>query len=343
MAIERLTALWALSESGLGGILHAMKIPLSGIIVGGFAVILISLIGFFAENKFASIVKATIVVLLVKFIASPHSPLQAYFAVIFQGILGAIILDKISYYKIGTMLLAVAGLLESAVQKLLILTVLYGISFWEAINIFYKNIAGELSIKNTNISGSEIIIVAYLSVYLICGIIVGRIAGIFPAHIIRLYSEDESIKKLRVLYLNNKVNFTSASVDSKKRNIIKQIIIPVMVILFVFPLSIATYGFLHGVYLFIRIIIIISLWYFLLAPFLMKIFRKLLKKKGKVYFNDVENVVRILPFLMNAAKIIWKESTNKKGMKRWDYFISELVVFSLTYTLDDTEILNTLG
>ena len=75
----------------------------------------------------------------------------------------------------------------------------------------------------------------------------------------------------------------------------------------------------------------------------MKIFRKLLKKKGKVYFNDVENVVRILPFLMNAAKIIWKESTNKKGIKRWDYFISELVVFSLTYTLDDTEILNTLG
>ena len=237
MAIERLTALWALSESGLGGILHAMKIPLSGIIVGGFAVILISLIGFFAENKFASIVKATIVVLLVKFIASPHSPLQAYFAVSFQGILGAIILDKISYYKIGTMLLAVAGLLESAVQKLLILTVLYGTSFWEAINIFYKNIAGELSIKNTNISGSEIIIVAYLSVYLICGIIIGRIAGIFPAHIIRLYSEDKSIKKLRILYLNNKVNFTPASIASKKRNIIKPIIIPVMIILFVFRFS----------------------------------------------------------------------------------------------------------
>lgn len=335
-AIERLTALWALSESGLGGILHAMKIPLSGIIVGGFAVILISLIGYFAEKKFTSIVKATIVVLLVKFAASPHSPLQAYFAVSFQGILGAIILDNTSHFRIGTMLLAITGLLESAIQKLLILTIIYGTSFWKAINIFYRNVAGELLIKSTSISGSEIIIIAYLGIYLICGIVVGWVAGKFPGHTISLYRKDESLINLQSLSLNNKTKLLPTSIMNKKRNKLKPIIIPVLIILFMIPFSISEYGFLQGVYVFMRVIVIISLWYFLLAPYLMKLLRELLKKQSKAYFSDVDNIIRSLPLLKNAAKTIWLESIKVKGIKRFDYFISTLVIFSLTYTLEDS-------
>ena len=341
MAMERLTALWALNESGLGGIMHAAKLPFSGMIVGGFAVILISLIGYFAENKFASIIKATIVVLLVKFVMSPHSPLQAYFAVSFQGILGAILFDKITYFKIGAMMLAVTSLLESAIQKLLMLTVLYGTSFWKAINLFYKYIAGEFSIKNTNINGSEILIGAYVGLYLAGGMVVGWLAGIFPAHINRLSGEDEPIKKLRILYSNNKPVLISPSINSKKENIIKSIIIPVLIIFSFVPFSVAAYGFMHGVYLFIRVIIILALWYFLLAPFLMKLLRKLLKKKSKMYFNDVDNAIKILPFLVKMAKFIWHESANKKGIKRLDYFFSTLVVFTLFYTQEDFEIITT--
>lgn len=336
-AIERLTALWALSESGLGGILHALKIPLSGIIVGGFAVILISFIGYFAEKKFTSIVKATIVVLLVKLAASPHSPLQAYFAVSFQGILGAIIFDNTSHFKIGTMLLAVAGLLESAVQKLLILTIIYGTSFWKAINVFYKNVAGEFSIKSTSLSGSEIIIISYLGIYLICGIVVGWIAGKFPGHILSLYRKDESVINLRSLSLDNKAKLQPFSIGNQKRNIFKPIIMTVLIILLMIPFSISEYGFLQGIYLFLRVIILISLWYFLLSPFLMKLLGKLLKKQSKVYFNDVDNIVRSLPLLKNAAKNILIESIKMKGIKRFDYFISTLVLFSLTYNFEDSE------
>ncbi len=335
-AIERLTALWAFSESGLGGILHAMKIPLSGIIVGGFAVILISFIGYFAEKKFTSIVKATIVVLLVKFAASPHSPLQAYFAVGFQGILGAIILDNTSHFRFGTMLHAITGLLESAIQKLLILTIIYGTSFWKAINIFYRNISGELSIKSTGISGSEIIIIAYLGIYLICGIVIGWVAGKFPGHTIRLYTKDESLINLRSLILNNKTKLLPPSIGNKKRNKLKPIIIPLLIILFMIPFSISEYGFLQGVYVFLRVIVIISLWYFLFAPFLMKLLRKLLKKQSKAYFNEVDNIVRSLPLLKNAAKTIWLESIKIKGIKRIDYFISTLVIFSLTHTPEES-------
>ena len=90
-AVNRLTALWALNESGLGGVLHAAKFPFTGIFVGGFAVILISLIARYSNYSFKAILKATAMVLMIKAAVSPHSPFPAYLAVSFQGLLGALI------------------------------------------------------------------------------------------------------------------------------------------------------------------------------------------------------------------------------------------------------------
>ena len=47
LAIQRLTALWAFAESGLGGMLHALQLPFTGLIVGGLSVIIITLIAKF--------------------------------------------------------------------------------------------------------------------------------------------------------------------------------------------------------------------------------------------------------------------------------------------------------
>ena len=55
----KLIAIWAISESGLGGLLHAAKIPFSGILLGSFAVIIITFIAKSSEERFNSIIKAT--------------------------------------------------------------------------------------------------------------------------------------------------------------------------------------------------------------------------------------------------------------------------------------------
>ncbi|MCK5088079.1 MAG: hypothetical protein KAQ90_11190, partial [Melioribacteraceae bacterium] len=68
--VNRLTALWAFSEAALGGILHALKIPLTGLFVGGAAVIFISLIAYYSEKKHA-ILRATLLVVIVKFVVAP--------------------------------------------------------------------------------------------------------------------------------------------------------------------------------------------------------------------------------------------------------------------------------
>ena len=134
--ISRLTALWALSEAGLGGVLHALQSPFTGLFVGGFAIVLISLIAYFAEDKWDTIFRSLLVVLIIKLAVSPHSPPTSYLAVSFQALMAALIYSKLSLTQWSAMLLGVVTLVESAIQKLLVLTLIYGNSLWEAIDSF---------------------------------------------------------------------------------------------------------------------------------------------------------------------------------------------------------------
>ena len=93
--ISRLTALWALSEAGLGGVLHAIQFPVTGLLVGGFAIVLISLIAYFSDNKWETIFRSLLVVLIIKLAVSPHSPPTSYLAVSFQAFMSALIFSKL--------------------------------------------------------------------------------------------------------------------------------------------------------------------------------------------------------------------------------------------------------
>jgi len=49
--VRQLTILWALSESALGGLMHALKVPFTGFFVGGFAVLLLILISWYSDSR----------------------------------------------------------------------------------------------------------------------------------------------------------------------------------------------------------------------------------------------------------------------------------------------------
>lgn len=96
--ITRLILLWAFSESALGGMLHALRIPLTGLFVGGSAVIFISLIAHYSDGK-SSILKATLIVMIIKFVVAPYTPLPAYFAVFVEGLLGLFFFNILNLKK----------------------------------------------------------------------------------------------------------------------------------------------------------------------------------------------------------------------------------------------------
>ena len=124
--VKSLIALWAFSESGLGGLLHALKLPLTGITVGSIAVLCIALISWYSNFNKRTLLAALSVVLLVKVTVSPHSPWAAYVAVTFQGFMGILLLNYKESFKISVLIFAILCLFESAVQRILILFLVYG-------------------------------------------------------------------------------------------------------------------------------------------------------------------------------------------------------------------------
>ena len=176
----KLTALWAFVEVALGGMLHALRVPLTGVVVGGTAVAIISLMGRYSPKPFKDIIAATGLVLLVKAGASPHSPLPAYLAVGFQGLLGAWVFQFLKYSRITVVLFSLIAMLESGFQKLILLTVLYGKSLWDSFDVFFESVLKSFQMQSET-SGSSWIVGLYIGVYFFWGLYLG----------VRLFSFDQ--------------------------------------------------------------------------------------------------------------------------------------------------------
>src|SRR3954453_15698067 len=131
----RLIALWVVCEALLGGIIHGLHLPVSGLIVGSSAVICICLIAWYAPGK-GTILKATLIVAVFKMMLSPHSPLPAYFAVFFQGFLGELLFFNRKYFRIACIFLGILALVESALQRILVMTVVYGKQLRDSVDEF---------------------------------------------------------------------------------------------------------------------------------------------------------------------------------------------------------------
>jgi len=163
----RITALWAFSEAFMGGILHGLQIPFAGLALSFVASVCITLIAL-GNNKKGEILKATLLVIAVKFILSPHTPPMAYIAVLIQGAVGELLFLNRKAVKPAAFILTLFSLVYSAFQHLLILTIVFGKAFWQAIDIFLNKITQ--SFLKDAVHYSLYIIVFYVGCYLVAGI-----------------------------------------------------------------------------------------------------------------------------------------------------------------------------
>ncbi len=234
----QLTALWAFVEVVLGGILHAIRMPFTGILVGGSAVFIIGAMVLHSQNPFRDIIRATGIVLIVKAGASPHSPFPAYIAVAYQGFSGAVIFSLIGNFRIAAFLFSILAMLESALQKLITLTLMYGMAFWEALNTFVHSVMKTLNLGNTH--NAEELVLGYIIVYAIWGVFLGYRLSIFYNRLPQLFSEiqlTENAKFEQAIF-----NGTSSLSQKNHSRIIFWIVYILMLLAMV---AILTY--LHGV------------------------------------------------------------------------------------------------
>ena len=179
LRIERVTALWALSEAALGGVLHALSFPMAGLIINSSAVIFIALIAYYAEHK-GDILRATLIVMIIKGMVSPHTPVNAFIAVAFQGVMGELLFRTKKYFTLSALLLAILTLLQSGTQKIVVLTIVFGNNLWESINIFTNFIIQKFHISDPSSGIHNIsfwIITGYLLLHGIVGVLIGILAS----------------------------------------------------------------------------------------------------------------------------------------------------------------------
>ncbi len=310
-----LIVLWALAESGIGGLLHALHLPLTGIFVGGFAVIAISLLAWYSDSP-KEILKALSIVLAVKLIVSPHSPWQAYVAVAFQGLLGYWLYYRKNQFKIKIAFFTVLCLLESALQKILIAVLVFGTDFFKAIDKAAMQIAQSL--------GFDLSTSLVMTVFLIYA--VAHLAvGIFLAwYIPTLPKKIDAFTEIASQHKRDEADLTT----NKKRKwwLIYGIIgISILGLNYLLPVD----DKINLTLLVTRVIVVTLILTFVVGPLIKWAVLKYLVKDSP-YQHSIAEVLAKLPTYQQRMMENYRLATHHyQGYKALTFFILGMLVFSL--------------
>jgi hypothetical protein len=339
--VGKITALWALSESALGRILHALKFPFRGMIISSVAIILISIIILISmiarfSDKRGQIIKSTILVILIKAAISPHSPLTAYLSVFLQGLLGELFFFTKKFKMLSSLLLGITVSFLNGFQKVLVLTLIYGMTLWETVDDFLNYIAEKWFMFNNSdpIDFSALLIGFYVGIHLILGVIAGILAYTIPN------SVEEKLKEpsLIIPLIERKENERKFR-RKKKSKWLK----PSALLIFILSVIIILASYLYPetsrfdvnaiIIMLVRSVLIMAVWFFMVAPRITNFLKKYLHKKQNKYVKEFNSFVSFMPNLKILVASAWKSSSKFKRVKRIKLFL----ITCLVYLLNDYE------
>jgi len=336
VAFQKITALWALNEAALGGLLHALDIPFTGLIVGGVASVLIALLAFLSEKR-GAITKATLVVIIIKAVVSPYTPIAAFVAVFIQGFIGELLFSSKKFFAVSAIALAVFASLYSALQKLFLVTLLFGTTLWKSIDLFFNYVLKQLSFLGHDIHFSYYLILFYLMLHLVFGFLFGLAASRVPKLIDRL--SDTSL-----LFSNEKLFPVEAALENKKRKRRKlwfQKGSGFVVLFFLIAAMIISYKYggqrsevVTLLLTIFRAVLITLVWLLFVGPIAMRYFKKFIEKNKNKYTGEIEMVLEELPVYKEIISLAYQSSSNYSGAKRLKKFVNIAIVNILFFKRD---------
>lgn len=317
IAIQRLTALWAFIESGLGGALHALQLPFTGLMVGGMAMIILTLIATISQHIFQDILKALCIVVVIKLSISPYTPVTAYIAVLFQAFLACIVYSILNINLISILLFSTIAMLESALQKILLLLFFYGNNLIEATNGFINFVLKQFS--NYQVNGSFWILLIYVMIYFIGGIIIATLT----------YKIITNPLQQQIKIQFNTTKLLKINSTKKRKGYLLFFVFAIVITLILFFLNYDNKVINQLISSLVLSFVIISFWYFIVTPIVTKILNKYLKSKQFKYEKDISTIISFFPFLHQLVIYAWRESSNHKGLKRVFNFSNLLIHVTL--------------
>lgn len=268
-----------------------------------------------------------ILVMLVKAALSPHTPPMAYIAVAFQGLTGYLFFLSKRFFKLSCVLVFVLSLLETSLQKLITVTLIFGTALWKAVNEFLKNAAAELNWNDDNILYT--IGTVYLSIYALAGIIFGLFVSTLPKAMDKYHDAHPDFK------INLETEFEVEKPKWKKKGLkpFKLLILALIAFFFlnylfdIFPQFIPKDKSLQIV---IRAVLFILFWLFIFSPFMKFLLKKWLHKAEHKYALEIKELINFLPETRKILILSFKKIKQEHGKLRIPAFV-KLLTANLIY------------
>ena len=277
------------------------------------------------------ILKSVIIVIIVKGIVSPHTPVTAYIAVIMQALLGTTLLYFRNMYHITSFLFSILVSLLSALQKVLVLTIVFGANFWNAIDDFFNYlIYGFFNIK-AGIYASYWIVGFYFLIHALGGLAVGIYVSGFKRRI-----EQRKRQQQKIIIANNLPDeilyFKTRTRKSwwlKKSRITLFIFLVILILISYISPGVLNINADSVIFMMVRSFIVIFVWMYFLSPVILRFSKIFLKKRETNYSKDIKAINEIIPDLKKIIFYFWKKSAEQKGLKRVYFFVNESVLYIL--------------
>lgn len=286
-------------------------------VLAAFAIICIILIGSADTN---AILKALLLVCIVKFTLSPQTPLTAYIAVGFQGLTGYLLLRPKTLFLAKCILFAALAMTQTALQKALVLTLVYSSQFWSAINNLINSLLKDFGIKDQNYA------FIVLSVYVVIHIIAGIFAAVFAYRFSKIHISKRRDEASGGKILNQ--NEIAAFLQRKKKKHFK--VVPVILVLFAILFVLKYYSIIPAnstgneiVQILIRGALIILIWTYFFAPIITTFFFRWLMQKRTAFKDEIAVLLTFTPEIKEIVNKSWKDSKNLNVFRRVPHFISE--------------------
>ncbi|MCS7037958.1 MAG: hypothetical protein RMJ33_13295 [Saprospiraceae bacterium] len=318
--VFRITALWAFSECALGGLMHAFKIPFTGIFVGGFAVLCVGLLAHVSRRSASVILRATLLVILVKAIVSPHSPPQAHVAVAFQGVLGGLMLGYLRPYVVAAFLYGVLAIAESALQKLLMLYIFFGKPLFEAVDLFVADVLKKFGLQS-EVSWAWSAAGIYVGIYALWGAVLGYWIPKLPGLLERRAQQ----------YADVEMALGENSLPSRRKPLWQKIALLVGVLLFIAGTFLLTGvekggGASKALYAVARTLAVLAAWLFVVRPLVQMLVQRWAKRKSVEEQGALQQLLAAMPDLQGRSRALFAAvSQQHRGWRRWMEFALALL------------------
>jgi hypothetical protein len=318
--LEQIILLWAFAEVALGGVLHAFRFPFTGISVGGASVLCLCLLGN-SRNATGTIFRALGLVLAIKAVVTPHAPAGAFLAVGFQGMAAALIFRYMPARAAGCVLLGILALGQSAVQKVVFMTILYGMSLWEAVDVLSTMSLTFFGLETTKtLPPSVWIIGIYLLLHIIFGFAIGMVGSRLPQWI-RDGAGDPGLEA--VIRAGTDLPDPAKSGDAqsmRRKRILKRavgVVLTAGLIGLVVGLERQEGGgpLREALFLLLRVLTVALVYLFVISPLVRLLMTRLAKRQQAAQGGRFTGILRQLPRLRPMAAAAWRRAGGRGAFR----------------------------